>query len=207
MTPSIVRVHDAVSFDQFHNLLVEYESSLDRDMRHRGETDRTSVEKAYREPNAAFLALVEGEAAGCIALVEINSSTAVIQRLFVRLAQRNLGIARVLVVAAIGACRERRYDRIVLDTDRQRLATAYNLYRSLGFRDCEAYGAVDYATPTFMELILHLIRFGFRDNEQGPSAEVQFRTLSARFPLVKIAKALGSRSAATRSYDSFSTYL
>jgi len=44
--------------------------------------------------------------------------------------------------------------RLVLDTARERLRAAYELYRSLGFRECEPYGAVDYRCPTFMELRL-----------------------------------------------------
>ena len=46
------------------------------------------------------------------------------------------------------------YRRVVLDTEKQRLQTAYNLYRSFGFEECAPYAEVDYRCPTFMELRL-----------------------------------------------------
>ena len=45
-------------------------------------------------------------------------------------------------------------DCVVLDTHAERLPAAYGLYLSLGFSDCDAYGTVDYACPTYMELRL-----------------------------------------------------
>lgn len=74
--------------------------------------------------------------------------------MFVQTAYRGRGLARALMEALIEAARGSGFTRIVLDTDREQLNAAYQLYRSLGFTDCEPYGEVDYETPTFMELRL-----------------------------------------------------
>jgi hypothetical protein len=58
------------------------------------------------------------------------------------------------VAEALTFLRESGYRRVVLDTDKERLRAAYELYGSLGFSECEPYGPVDYASPTFMELRL-----------------------------------------------------
>jgi len=112
------------------------------------------LEIIYSEPNAAFLGVIDQGAVGCVAITRLDMSTSVIKRLYVKPGFRQLGIARVLVHAAIEYSREQRQDRVVLDTDRTRLEAAYNLYVALGFVDTEPYGPVDYAGPTYMELRL-----------------------------------------------------
>ena len=110
--------------------------------------------EVYAEPNAAFVALADAETVGCVAARGLDASTLVLQRLYVPPACRGLGIAHALVGAVIAHARTRAYRRVVLDTDRERLAPAYRLYRALGFTECAQYAPVDYASPTFMELLL-----------------------------------------------------
>jgi GNAT superfamily N-acetyltransferase len=113
-----------------------------------------SVLTAYAEPNAAFIASVGGAAAGCIAVSHLDSRTSVVQRLYVRPHFRKHGLARALVTAAVDFSRERGYARVVLDTERDLLPAAYELYASIGFTICEPYGTVPYDKATFMELRL-----------------------------------------------------
>jgi len=155
MKARIQRAQTTTEFEQFRELLVEYEQSLPADLRHDlkiPEVRMLGIE--YDEPNAAFLALVDRAAAGCVALTTLDASTGVIKRLYVKPAYRQLGIARTLLTAAIQFAREQRHLRVVLDTDRGRLHAAYKLYLELGFVECEPYGSVDYACPTYMELRL-----------------------------------------------------
>jgi putative acetyltransferase len=154
MAVTISRVCGEDAFVTLQGLLVEYERSLPPDLRHGTEPDLQSVRRSYAEPNAAFLALVEREHAGCVALVQRDRATGAVQRLYARPAYRGRGAGRALVQAVIEAARERGYDRLVLDTHAQRLQAAYQLYRSLGFADCGPYTSVDYACPTYMELVL-----------------------------------------------------
>lgn len=142
-------------FAQLRDVLDAYEQSLPNDLQHPeppGELQRLEIRYAY--PNAAFLSIVDGNAAGCVVLKALDASTAIVQRLYVRPEYRNLGIARALLTTLIQHSRDLRYSRIVLDTDRERLAQAFKLYRAFGFSECEPYGDVDYANPTYMELPL-----------------------------------------------------
>ncbi|HTU69021.1 MAG TPA: GNAT family N-acetyltransferase [Candidatus Baltobacteraceae bacterium] len=142
-----MRVFLAESVEQlarFHDLVAEYEASLPLDLRHDG-----------LEPGmTAFVAEIDGEPCGCVALAESDASTGEVKRLFVKPEFRGYGAARALLAALLERSRERGYARIVLDTHRERLAAAYTLYRSLGFAECEPCGGASYACPTFMELRL-----------------------------------------------------
>ena len=95
---------------------------------------------------------MDDRAAGCVAVTEIDLETAVLKRLFVRSCYRGVGAARALIETALAFLRDRGYRRVVLDTEKERLRPAYELYRSLGFEECAPYGEVDYRFPTFMEL-------------------------------------------------------
>ena len=152
MELSRLKVEDAEALAQFYDLQIEYEESLPADLRHNSKAPSSA--HVYNEPNAAFLALAERVSAGCVAVWNLDRSTDIIQRLYVRPAYRGRGIARALIEAALAFAREHRRGRVVLDTDRARLSAAYQLYRSIGFTECEPYGPVDYATPTFMQLYL-----------------------------------------------------
>jgi len=129
----------------FHTLAREYETMLPHDLRH------SDVDF---EPDVALVALCDGEPCGCVALSRLDDERTVMKRLYVRPGLRNAGIARRLLDRLIVVAGEAGFDAIVLDTDRERLAAAYNLYRSYGFAECEPYGVVDYATPTFMRLTI-----------------------------------------------------
>ena len=145
----------AREFEQFRQLAVEYEGNLDPDLRHAdfaGELE--ALHDRYTAPNAAFVACVNAKPAGCVALCELDGSTAVVKKLYVRRDYRNLGVARSLMSTLIEHARGRRYAQLVLDTDRERLSAAYGLYVDIGFEECEPYGSVDYACPTFMRLPL-----------------------------------------------------
>ena len=85
-----------------------------------------------------FLTDENGLAAGCVALREVDRSTAEMKRLYVRAAFRGLGLGRALAEAAIGAARHAGYERIVLDT-LPKMSEAHALYRSLGFSEVAPY--------------------------------------------------------------------
>ena len=152
---TIAIVRSAEEFLQLRSLLEEYELDLDEDLRHGAEVpDMPALRAEYAPPNAAFLAFVEGEPAGCAGCVRHDDSTAVLQRLYAKPDYRGYGIGRALTVAAIDYARAGGFERIGLDTHAGRLRTAYGLYQSLGFADCEPFARVGYPCPTFMELRL-----------------------------------------------------
>ncbi len=150
-----VRQAEGVSdFRKLHNLFVEYEADLPKDLRHGNVPGVRDIARRYSNHDAAFLATRDGRPIGCAAVTGLDTETARMLRLFVEPESRGLGAARALVTAAIAFARESGYHRIVLDTSREILKPAYLLYRSLGFRECEPYGTVSYKSPTFMEFIL-----------------------------------------------------
>jgi GNAT superfamily N-acetyltransferase len=155
MSTDVRIAQDPADFDRFRDLVTEYEQSLPDDLQH-SEFAREidELQAHYGPPGAAFVAGVDGEPAGCVALNVIGDTTAVIKKLYVKPAYRNLGLARQLMGALIDFARSGHVTRLVLDTERERLPAAYRLYLSLGFRECEPYGEVDYRCPTFMELAL-----------------------------------------------------
>jgi GNAT superfamily N-acetyltransferase len=116
--------------------------------------DFESVCRGYDEPNGAFVATDAGNSVGCVAVTHLDVSSALVLRLFVKPNARGGGTGRKLVDAALAFLRDRGYARVVLDTDKARLPAAYSLYLSLGFTECEPYGPVDYASPTYMDLDL-----------------------------------------------------
>jgi len=130
----------------FYELIAEYEASLSPELRH-----------AKLEPFVAtFMASLDGQPCGCLALDERDATTGIVKRLYVSPSFRGHGIARALMDALIATARDRGYARVILDTNREQLAAAYQLYLSMGFTEyaasCE--DDVSYACPTFMELRL-----------------------------------------------------
>jgi GNAT superfamily N-acetyltransferase len=154
VTIEIRRVQNESDFRQLYDLFVAYEADLPATLRHGTVPEIPDLRAAYARRNGAFLAIVGGDAVGCVAIAHLNGETALLLRLFVDPQCRGLGAARTLVTAAIAFAREQGHLRIVLDTNKEQLMPAYALYRSLGFEECEAFATVTYESPTFMQLFL-----------------------------------------------------
>ncbi len=154
MTVTVRMARTAPEFEQFRELAVEYEESLDPELRHAEfASELVAFHEHYSAPNAALVAAVHGKPAGCVALCELDGSIGLVKKIYVRPDFRNLGVARSLMTTLIDQARRRLYAELVLDTDRKRLSAAYALYHSIGFEECKPYGSVNYACPTFMELV------------------------------------------------------
>jgi GNAT superfamily N-acetyltransferase len=100
-----------------------------------------------------WVAYQDGEAAGCVALHALGSSVAEIKRMYVQPEHRGCGAGRVLLRHVIEEARRRNYLTLRLGT----LATmhaAQALYTSAGFRQIEAYRAVEFGDTVFYELPL-----------------------------------------------------
>lgn len=102
-------------------------------------------------PNTQFLvARVDGQAQGCVALVD-QGRYGEVKRLFVPPEARGLGLGRALMAALEQAAKDIGLCRLRLETGHT-LTAAVELYRALGFDDCPAFGGYpDIASNLFME--------------------------------------------------------
>ena len=142
------------SFSRFLTLATEYEESLPLDLRHAEWLDeRDRIAEAYGAPNAAFVAITDGHAAGIVAFRRHDATSVVVKKMYVSPVARGHGVARALMYALSREASARGHTRLLLDTDKHQLRPAYELYLSLGFHECEPYAKTDYAA-VFMELPL-----------------------------------------------------
>jgi ribosomal protein S18 acetylase RimI-like enzyme len=109
---------------------------------------------AYAPPEGRlFLAMVDGEPAGCAALRKLEDSVCEMKRMYVKPDFRGLGLGRRLAQQVILAGREASYRRMRLDTIRT-MEAAIAVYRSLGFRSIAPYYENPIEGAEYMELTL-----------------------------------------------------
>lgn len=122
----------------------EYASELGVDLCFQGfEDELQALPGDYRSPQGAlWLALVDGELAGCCALRQIDTvdypNAAEMKRLYVRKAFRRFGLGRQLAEAALDAARSAGYHSVLLDT-LDDMESARTLYAELGFEEIPPY--------------------------------------------------------------------
>lgn len=136
-------------------LFVEYAAWLKVDLCFQGfEQEVASLPGAYARPDGRlYLAMAQGQAAGCIALRRFDAHSGEVKRLWVRPPFRSRGLARELVMRVLASAREIGYSRLVLDT-LSGMTDAIALYRSVGFRDIPAYYDNPLPGPVYMALEL-----------------------------------------------------
>lgn len=107
-----------------------------------------------------LIARHDGEAVGCVALKRLDARTCDVKRMFVRPGSRGLGVGKALIRALMREARDAGYETMKLDTgDLQ--PEAISLYRSMGFRDTDAYYDLPEGldgTMVFMEIDLRSAR-------------------------------------------------
>lgn len=122
----------------------EYARELGVDLCFQGfEEELQSLPGDYSGPQGAlWLALVDGELAGCCALRQIDTvdypNAAEMKRLYVRKAFRRFGLGRQLAEAALDAARSAGYHSVLLDT-LDDMESARTLYAELGFEEIPPY--------------------------------------------------------------------
>ena len=121
------------------------------------ETELAGLPGKYAPPRGQLLlATVTDQAAGCVALREIDGTDCEMKRMFVYPEHQGQGVGRALAEAVIRDARALGYQRMLLDTS-IRQAEAQALYRRLGFRDIPPYYELPEALQkwlVFMELSL-----------------------------------------------------
>jgi len=135
------------------HLFLEYVQSLEMDLDFQNfETELKNLPGKYGLPDGVLiLALVDGKAAGCIALHKISKNICEMKRLYVREDYRGLGIGKRLVNMIIEEAIKLNYHYIRLDT-LPMMKKAQDLYESIGFYDIEPYRYNPIKGSRFMEL-------------------------------------------------------
>lgn len=141
--------------EEVKQLFLEYAQSLKVDLGFQDfATELKSLPGKYGPPDGVLmLALVDGKAAGCIALRKIYEQTCEMKRLYVRDDYKGLGIGKRLITMVIEEASRFNYHYIRLDT-LPTMKKAQDLYLSLGFYDIEPYVYNPIKGTRFMELKL-----------------------------------------------------
>lgn len=127
-------------------LFREYAGVLPHGLEYQGfEEELATLPGKYARPHGCILlAIVHGEALGCVAMRRIangpgdHGPTCEMKRLYTRASARGLGIGRALCERLIEEARGAGYARMKLDSDEE-LHAAVALYESLGFKRVPAY--------------------------------------------------------------------
>jgi ribosomal protein S18 acetylase RimI-like enzyme len=111
-----------------------------------------NLEEKYGPPDGRlYIATVDGNLAGCIALRKINDHECEMKRLYVRPPFRGCGIAGLLVKTIIADAKDIGYRSILLDTF-PFMQDAIRLYRKFGFQEIESYNGRPMENRVYMKL-------------------------------------------------------
>ena len=136
-------------------LFLEYAEWLGIDLCFQGfDEELRSLPGQYSPPaGRLYLAEVDGEVAGCIALRPFAKDMCEMKRLYVQEDFQGLGLGRKLAEAVIAEAVSIGYKRMRLDT-LPVMRAAINLYRSLGFKEIAPYRENPVPGALYLELDL-----------------------------------------------------
>jgi ribosomal protein S18 acetylase RimI-like enzyme len=142
--------------EQARTLFLEYGSSLGFSLCFQSfDEELKSLPGAYDTPSGRLLlARYAGHAAGCVALRKLEAGICEMKRLYVRPADRGVGLGRMLVERIIAEARAIGYERMRLDTVASAMTDAIALYRRMGFEEIAPYSVIPIEDALWMELRL-----------------------------------------------------
>lgn len=151
----IIPAHTADTVPAVRALFEEYAVELGVDLCFQNFAgELATLPGAYAPPRGGvWIARVEGQDAGCVALRPLDAEAAELKRMYVRRAWRGRGLGRRLGETAIGFARAAGYRAVCLDTLAS-MMEALALYRNFGFRPARAYCHNPLPGTVWMELEL-----------------------------------------------------
>ena len=145
----------AALFDEYTKALVEGDPAFRAYLDKQGYDDEVlHPGRKYGMPGGRlYLARIEGEPAGCVALRQLDERRCEIKRLYVRPPYRERGLGGQLIRRIINDAREIGYECILLDT-LPFLTDAIGMYRRRGFVDIPSYNNSPMENLVYMRLDL-----------------------------------------------------
>ena len=137
-------------------LFREYEAWLGMSLCFQGfEAELAALPGKYAMPDGRlYLAYVDDNLAGCIALRKLGDGVCEMKRLFVRDGFRGHKVGVTLIEKLIADAKEIGYNRMLLDTYPPKMGKAVSLYESHGFLPIPPYYDNPHSDVLFMELAL-----------------------------------------------------
>jgi len=115
--------------------------------------DMDDIQQTYFENDGIFLVLTEDQQIiGTGAIRKIDRETCELKRLWLLFEYHGRGLGYRMIQELFAFAREKGYQRIRLETDRDSQSRAFKLYRRLGFYEIPRYS--DHQDELAMEMIL-----------------------------------------------------
>ena len=152
----ILQTHNDEMVGEARALFREYETWLGMDLCFQNfEQEVAELPGKYAPPSGRlYLAYVDNQLAGCIAMRAIGDGVCEMKRLFVRDGFRGARVGVRLIERLIDEARSEGYKQMRLDTFPPKMGKAVGLYESHGFRTIPPYYNNPHEGVLFMELDL-----------------------------------------------------
>jgi len=151
----IVRVSDGENLSYVRELFLAYAEWIGIDLSFQNFNEELeNLPGDYAPPDGVLLlAFLDDKPAGCVALRKFEDGICEMKRLYVRPEFQGLGLGKRLTEEIIIEAKRLGYAKMRLDT-MSMMGSAQKLYRSLGFKEIEAYRFNPVEGTVFMELDL-----------------------------------------------------
>ncbi len=152
----IIQAETTEQIETTRNLFREYEAWFGMNLCFQNfDEEVANLPGKYVAPDGGlFLAFVDEDIAGCIALRKLEDGVCEMKRLYVKDEFRGQKIGIKLIEKIITEAHQIGYEKMRLDTFPAKMSKAVGLYESYGFREIPAYYQNPYGETLFMELDL-----------------------------------------------------
>jgi len=156
MVSEIVQAESDSDIEDTGAIFREYEQWLGMSLCFQSfEEELADLPGKYAPPTGRlYLARINGETVGCIALRQIEVGICEMKRLYLRDSARGKGIGVTLIEKVIADAREIGYEKMRLDTYPPKMGKAVGLYESHGFYKIPPYYHNPHPGVLFMEKML-----------------------------------------------------